>query len=132
MAYDSNEQFVENDGKGSSPRAQGLLKAATLAGGTGEIAALTPMAFNTSTEHWVVWDADGSNGTNSIKAFMGPDGHTLVSGAETIAQLYFDGVIHRDDIPIVAANYNQSQLDAALASTVRSLGFNIQGIADFR
>lgn len=132
MAYDPNELNVENPGVGSGLRAQGLLKAATLAGGTGEIAPLTPMAFNTSTNHWVVFDADGSNGTNAIRAFMGPDGATLVSGSEIIAQLYFNGVIHRDDIPVVVANYSQSQLDAQLASGVRSLGFNIQGVPDFR
>lgn len=132
MAYASNELNITNDGVGSVKRAEGLLKPATLASGTGKIESLTPMAFNTSTNHWVVYDADGSNGTNTIKAFMGPAGATLDSSGEIIAQLYFDGTLHRDDIPVVTARYSQAQLDTQLKSGVRELGFNIQGVEDFR
>lgn len=133
MAYAENQLFSSASGKGSSLRAAATsVQPKTFAGGTALLAPLSPVAYNTSTNTWVLWDQDGTNGTNAIKGFVWPDGVQLVSGSEVIGQVMLAGRIHFDDIPVVTANYNAAQLKAAVQSTVRSLGFIIEGLENFR
>lgn len=134
MAYDPNQGFASAAGKGSSPRCfPTSVQPKTFASGTGTLAPLTAVAYNTSTDQWVVFDADGSNGTNVIKGFVWPDEATLVSGSEVLVQVAMGGRIHFDDIPLVSGSYNLAQLQAAVRSGgVRDLGFIIEGIDQFR
>jgi hypothetical protein len=133
MAYDANELFQSQAGVGSGLRAQATsVQPKTLAGGTGTVAKLTPLAFNTQTGFWVIWDQDGTNGTNTIQGFLWPDSHTLVNGSETIANVMLGGRIHVDDIPVVVANYSLAQLKTALRSGIREKGFIIEGLDAFR
>lgn len=133
MAYAENQLFSSASGKGSSLRCVPTsVQPKTFAGGTALIAPLTPVAYNTSTNLWVIWDQDGSNGTNVISGFVWPDGVQLVSGSEVLGQVVLGGRIHFDDIPVVTANYSAAQLKAAVQSSVRSLGFIIEGLENFR
>ena len=137
MAFTANEGFQSNAGKGSALRCVPTSnQPKTFASGSGTLAALTAVAFNTSTDQWVVWDADGTNGTNIIKGFVWPDEVVLDAGGEVLGQVVLGGRIHYDDIPIVSGSYNQTELQDALrgdaASDVRSLGFIIEGLSEFR
>jgi len=132
MAYDSNELFSELAGKGSGLRFfPSSVQPKTFAGGTGTIAKGTPLAYNTSTNLWVVFDADGANGTDTIKGFLWPDDHTLVSGSETISNVMLTGRVHIDDIPVVTG-YTLAELKTALQTTARGNGIIVEGLENFR
>lgn len=136
MAYATNEQFSSENGPGSGLRViadeNGGIQVKSLAAGSGTLAPLTALAFNTSTNSWQVFDADGSNGTDEIKGFLWPDEVTLDGSDEVMAQVLMAGQVHYDDIPLVSGSYNQSELAAALKSAARPLGLRIQGLAEVR
>lgn len=135
MAYDENQLYASQDGPGAVLRAAAkIVRTISLASDatTPTLSRLTPLAFNTSTNLWVVWDQDGDNGTNVIGAFLWPDEATLHATGEVLAPAMFAGEIYFDDIPIVSDNYSEAQLRTALRTGARPKGFNIQGITQFR
>lgn len=136
MALNPNEKFDSAAGKGSSLRCfPHSTQTKEFAAGSGTLAPLTALAYNTTTDKWVVFDADGTNGTNIIKGFLWPDELVLDSDEEVLGVVAMNGRIHVDDIPEVSGSYNNAQLLAALrgesASNVRSLGFVIEGLSKF-
>lgn len=77
-----------------------------------------------------------ANGTHIIKGFVWPDEVVLSGSGEVLGQVVLAGRIHVDDIPAVAGSYSVEELKYDLrgdgASDVRSLGFIIEGLAQFR
>ena len=128
MAYAAHEKFSSASGLGSEEMvAPERILPKTLASGSGTLARLTPVAFNTSTNFWVVWDADGPNGTDVISGFLNEE-VTLDGSNELIANVILAGVIHRDAVPVPSAE-TQNDLDTALkAATLREKGLFVQGL----
>lgn len=128
MAYDGNEQFAATD-----PISRGLrvepktIQPKTFATGSGTLAALTPVAYNTSTNKWVVWTNGGSNGTGTVSGFIFPDAVTLNASKEVIGQVLIQGKIHYSDI-VLPENEVEANLKTALRSGPRGLGLIIQGL----
>ena len=102
---------------------------------------LTPVAYNTSTNLWVLWDDGGSNGTDIIKGFVGLEGVALDASNEVLGNVILGGRIHADDIPDdddagapITFGFTDSILKAELkgvgGSDVRSLGFTVEGVAN--
>lgn len=121
MATKKPELFSSAPGVGSGLRAWPTsLQPKLFATGSGTLAKLTPVAFNTSTKQWVPWDQDGTNGTDTIRGFLFPDKVTLDGGEEVIAQVMLNGKVHFDDLPgatdvdpnATAAGWNQALRDA--------------------
>lgn len=70
-----------------------------------------------------------SVGLNKIVAFVWPDPIVLSGSGEVIGNVALEGIIFRDDVPLVSP-VTQPQLDAALKDIeLRRLGFEIQGLA---
>lgn len=135
MAYTANEQFQSANGKGSAlrcfPGYDGSIQPKTFASGSGTLAALTPVAFNTSTSKWVPYASGGANGTGTISGFVWPDAVVLDGTNDVLGNVILGGRIHLDDIPIISG-YTLAQLKTSLLSDARSRGFIIEGLANFR
>ena len=72
-----------------------------------------------------------ANGTHLIKGFVWPDPITLNASDDVLGQVCLKGRIHIDDIPLVTGAYGRLELEAALRSGVRELGFTIEGMENF-
>lgn len=131
MAFAANQLLSSNTPTDRpTPRcAAEHIQPKTFASGSGTLAALTPVAYNTSTQKWVQWANGGANGTGSIMGFVWPDPVILDGANEVIGQVCMEGDIHFDDIPVVGGTL--AQLKTA-CETLRDLGFTIQGLPNFR
>lgn len=134
MATQSNELFSSADGNGSGLRVEPITVQPKLFADPGAsdvaLAKLTPVAFNTSTQHWVVWDQDGTNGANIIRGFIWPDAATLDADGESIHNVLLEGKIHYDDLPAatdVDANATVAGWRLAL-NAASAYGLIVQGI----
>lgn len=130
MAYNANEKYSalysnQNDLKRLNPSS---VQPKQFASGSGSIAPLQAVAFNTSTNMWVPWANGGANGTGTISGFAERE-IVLDADEEVLGNVIMGGQIHMDDIPVFGGT--ATQLKAACVS-LRSLGFNIQGLPDFR
>lgn len=72
------------------------------------------------------------NGTNLIKGFVWPDPIVLDPSGEVLGQVVLGGRIHYDDIPLVAGVYDRVELELALRTQARELGYIIEGLSQFR
>lgn len=131
MAYNPNEQFASAAGKGSALRCfpQDILPV-TFAAGSGTLAPLRAVAFNTSSNKWVPWTNGGANGAGTIKGFVWPDAVVLDSDEEIIGQVLIQGEIHFDDIPVAGGTL--AELKTACRSGPRDLGIIITGLDQVR
>lgn len=129
MAYASGELFKTGTGPGATLRAMSTLQVErSFAAGSGVLAALTPVALNTSTHFWVPFASGGANGTGTIGGFVWPDAITLDAANQVLGCVMFRGEIHIDDIPIISG-YTLAQLKTAInASSLRTKGLIIRGI----
>lgn len=131
MAFAISEKYVSQSGPGP-----GLMYTATsaqpktFAQGTITLAMLTPVAFNTSTNFWSIYQHGGANGTGTIRGFLINEPLVLAASAEVIGVVMLTGRIHIDAIPIVTG-YTRAQLEAAVA-TIKDQGIIIEGLASFR
>ncbi len=94
------------------------------------LAALTPMAFNTSTLIWAPWDANGSNGTDVIGGFLTEE--VAIDVKEQIANIMLAGTIHYDDM-LAAIVANNVEVEADLLTEIRSqhlrsIGIHVEGV----
>jgi len=133
MATKQPEFFSSAAGIGSGLRVEpGTIQPKlidNIAGGP-TLAKLTPMAFNTSTKKWVVWDQDGTNGASVVRGFIWPDAVVTDATDDVIGQLLLTGKIHFDDLPAMAtvdgaataAGWNQAMRDA------QTYGLLVEGI----
>jgi hypothetical protein len=118
MATNQPELFSSAAGVGSGLRALAETTQPRLfATGSGTLAKLTPVAFNTSTLQWVPFDEGGSNGTGTIRGFVWPDAVVLDGSDEVIGNIMLAGKVHFDDLPVrttVDANGTAAGWNAAL------------------
>jgi hypothetical protein len=132
MAYADRELFQDLPGKGSTLRFfPSSVQPKTFASGSGTIARGTALAYNTSTNKWVVFTNGGANGTGTLQGFLWPDDITLDGAGEVLGNVMLGGRVHIDDIPIVAG-YNLAQLKTALQTGAREKGFIVEGLENFR
>ena len=135
MALENTEFFQTNPGVGSGLRAfPDSVQPKEFGTDSNEntLARLTPVAYNTSTNEWVVFANGGANGTGEIQGFVWPDEIKLDNTNEVLGNVMLSGRIHRDDIPVVSG-FTQQNLDDALAGgDIRDKGFIVEGLANFR
>ncbi len=132
MAYDPNQLFGTYSGLPALKRVIAkTIQPKTFAAGTGTLAKLTPVVYNTSTNQWTVWANGGANGTGTIKGFVWPDPITLVSDKEVIGNVLIEGKIHFDDIALPTGQ-TAANLKTACRSGPRDLGLFIQGLDQVR
>lgn len=137
MAYTANELFSSASGLGSGKNYTSLTsQAKTFApvSGGATLAALTPVAYNTSTNKWVKAVTGGSNGTSAIRGFL-INPITLddsgVGNADVLGVVMLEGKIDYAAIP--QGTYGtEAQLKAALQSGPRDLGLIIEGLDSVR
>lgn len=132
MAFSANQQFTSGTGKGSGIRVfSEVTQPKSFASGSLTLAVGTPVAFNTSTNLWSIFQSGGSNGTGTIQGFVWPDAIVLDASNEVLGQVMLGGRIHLDDIPIVTG-YTLAQLKTAIiASLLRSKQIIIEGMIGF-
>lgn len=87
----------------------------------------TPLAVNTTTNKWVLWDSDGTNGTDTIRGFVYPDAVQLHATNDVIAPVFVRGVIKYDAI-VLPAGEAENDLKAALRVGLKDLGIDVQGL----
>lgn len=95
------------------------------------LAVLTPVSYNTSTNEWVVWDADGTNGTSEIQGFVYPDVVKLHETNEVTGNVMLSGLLHFDDI-VVPTGEASADLEANVKANARDKGFTVQGLINVR
>lgn len=131
MAYGSNELAAQGSDIGPNLRVDAktiLPKTLAAEAGAALLPVLTPMAFNTSTNQWVVWTNAGVNGTGTISGFLWPDEAQLDASDEVLAQMLMEGKVHHDDVPVPSGE-TQGNLTTALKDvTLREKGIYIVGI----
>lgn len=103
----------------------------TFANGSGTLAPLTPVAFNTSTKKWVVWANGGSNDTNAVKGFVWHNPVTLHSTNDVQGIIMLRGRIHMADI-VLPAGEDLDNLKNALRANARLLGIDVEGLDQIR
>lgn len=131
MALTDNELFSSNAGRGSQERVEVTSQQPKqFAAGSGTLARLTMVAYNTSTNLWVAWTDSGANGTGTAKGLVWPDPIVLDSSDEQLAQVMLRGKVHRDDIPLNSES--QANVDTELQTGMRELGIDVQGIEQIR
>ena len=130
MAYADHEKFSSLAGLGSEERvAPTAILPKTLAAGSGTLARLTPVAYNTSTDKWVAWTNGGANGTGTISGFLNEE-VTLDASDELIANVILTGKIHAADVALPSGE-SQGNLDTALkAASLREKGMIVQGLVN--
>jgi len=133
MAYIPTETFVATAGKGSQKRVwPSVIQPKTFAGGSGTIAAGTPVAFNTSVNQWQPYVNAGANGTGTVKGIAWPDDIVLNAGGEVIGQVMMEGKIHFDDIVVAWTNTLGNIQTMARSGGLRELGIFVYGLDQVR
>jgi hypothetical protein len=132
MATNQPEMFSSAAGVGSGLRVWPLtIQPKLFATGSGTLAKLTPVAFDTTAKQWKPWDqTGGAAGQDTIRGVVWPDAITLNGSDEVIGQVMLEGKVHFDDLPAAtdvdasatAAGWNQALRDA------QSWGLIVEGI----
>ena len=127
MAYNPNDLRVAGTAHPQPLRASAeAIRPGTFAAGSGTLAPLTAVAFNSSTNKWGVWATGGSNDTATIRGFVWPDPVVLDSDEEVLGQIMVKGRLHIDDVPAVGGTADQ--IKTALRATALARGFIIDGL----
>ncbi len=140
MALGSNELF-DSASRGAHPRLNALrTKVVHLEDNAGSVPATlvigTPLAFDTSTSQWCVYEQAGANGRGTIRGFVyGTDQVDDETDDVLIVALY-RGEVHRDDINTAAiralcgGSPSEANIDAALSVRgLRDMGIDVVGLA---
>ena len=94
---------------------------------------LTALAWNTSTNEWVVFDEDGANGTDSVRAFVYPEAVQLHATDEVQGQILLVGRVDWNDVvKTVAGSYDETLLTADLVANARNRGLYIMNLPEVR
>lgn len=131
MALNPNEQFASNSVDAKLRVEAHTIQPKKFGSGSGTLAVLTPIAFNTSTNVWVVWTNGGANGTGTIGGFVWSDDVVLDSDEEVLGNVLLEGKIHYDDI-VLPGGELEADLQTALRSGLRDKGIIVQGLTQFR
>lgn len=132
MAYADRELFVQDDAVPAKPRIyprEGGVVVGTLAavGAAPTYLKMTPMAFNTATNLWVVWTSGGGNNTGVVGAILYEE--ITVDAADTVhAQLMTDGEFHIDDIAVPSGETLANLKTALKNPATRNQLLRVQGL----
>ena len=131
MAYTTNELASQGSDLGPNLRVDAktiLPKTLSNVAGGPTLPVLTPMAFNTSTNKWVVWTNGGLNGAGTISGFLWPDQSVLDATNDVVAQMLMEGRVHHDDVPVPSGETQGNLTTALKGVTLRQKGIYIVGI----
>lgn len=142
MALGSNELFDSNS-RGAHPRLEALAtKVVHVEDNAGSVAVElpigTPLAFDTSTNQWCVYEDGGSNGRGVISGFVYGTAQSDDETDDVLMVVLYRGRVHRDDVNTAAiravlggsGGTSEAELDAALkAQTLRYKGIDVVGLA---
>lgn len=133
MAYQNPEHYLSVDRVPFSRCIPEIVGEKTIAaiGAAPTLTRLMPMAYNTSTNKWVVWTNGGANGTGTILAFIWPDEVPTDAANDTLAVMLLAGELHFDDIPVPSGE-TSANLKTALRSGPRTVDFTIRGLDQVR
>lgn len=130
MALDPNELFSSTTDPAKLRVDANRIAPKKFGTGSGTLAGLTPVAYNTSSNEWVVWATGGANGTGTISGFVWPDDIVLDASDEVLGNVLLEGTVHFDDIVVTGGT--EAQLKTALRDGPRALGLHIQGLDQVR
>lgn len=135
MARVQRELFSTTE-QGNHPNVEAYeMQAGIFDGVTGgpTLEVLTPLAFNTSVNQWVVFDADGTNGTDTVRGFVYPEPVTLDATDEVQGQILTSGRVDWNDVvKAVAGSYNEAELTAELQANAHGRGLFIKNLGGVR
>ena len=132
MAYATNELgqgFTTNvPGVGSGLRIYPTVnQPKTFAAGSITLVKGAVVTYNTSTGFWAEFDADGTNGTNTIQGIVWPDDVVLDAGGEVIGQIMLQGRAHIADL-VDGAQATPAEMATDLRNNGRDRGLIIEGL----
>jgi hypothetical protein len=142
MALGSNELF-SSASRGAHPRLEALAtKVVHLEDNAGsapvELPIGTPLAFDTSTNQWCVYEDAGANGRGVISGFLYGTEQSDDETDDVLVVVLYRGRVHRDDVNTTAiravlggaGGTSEAELDVALkAQTLRYKGIDVVGLA---
>lgn len=144
MALNENEKYAEVEvaDRGHGRVDPSSLQVKKFAVGSGVAAqdalpAGTPVAYNTSLNQWVPWDANGSNGSDEIRGILFPDAIDLDATDEVLGVVMLSGKIHYEEI-LAAVEERAVEVEADLqselrdASKLRDHGILVYGLTQTR
>lgn len=135
MALTDGELFAASDG------ASGILRfyatkvmPKQIAATAIVLAKLTPMAYNTATNEWGPWDANGANDLDVIRGYLTEE--APIDADSTIRNIMLAGTIHYEDI-LAAVETNGVEVEADLQTELRSavqrgMGIFIEGLTQVK
>ena len=133
MALETNEFFssVSRSGPVGVIPHEGGVKPVTFDGdGAGTLLAPgTPVAFDSATSLWVLWDSTGLNDEDTIRGFVYPDEIQLHATDEVVGQILQRGEIDYASI-VLPAGEVEADLKAALRVGPRTLGLVIDNLSE--
>jgi len=142
MALGSNELFSDAS-RGAHPRLEAeatkVVHVEDNAGSVGvELPIGTPLAFDTSTNQWCVYEDAGANGRGVISGFVYGVAQSDDETDDVLMVVLYRGRVHRDDVNTSAiravlggaGGTSESELDIALkVNTLRYKGIDVVGLA---
>lgn len=142
MALGSNEIF-SSASRGAHPRLSATrTKVVHLEDNAGSAAVTlpigTPLAYDTSTGQWCVYEDAGSNGRGTIRGFIYGTPQVDDETDDVLVVVLYRGEVHRDDINTAAiravlggsGGTSEAELDVALkVRGLRDMGIDVVGLA---
>lgn len=138
MALGTNELF-SSASRGAHPRLEALAtRVAHLEDNAGsdpvELPIGTPLAFDTSTTQWCVYEDAGANGRGVIRGFVYGTAQSDDETDDVLVVVLYRGRVHRDDVNTAAiqtvTGASEAELDIALkVRGLRDMGIDVVGLA---
>jgi|TARA_Y100000296_G_scaffold86150_1_gene124875 hypothetical protein len=97
------------------------------AAGTALLKVGTPVAFDTATDNWKVWDFDGTNGNDTISGIVFPEDIQLLAGGEVIGPVMLQGKIAYTSVTLPSPE-TEANMKTALRTGPRALGIIVSGL----
>jgi hypothetical protein len=136
MALTDGELFSESDGATGPLRViPTKIMPKQIAATAIVLAKLTPMAYNTATNEWAPWDANGANDLDTIRGYLMEEVEIDAADSQ-IANIMLAGTIHYEDI-LAAVEANGVEVEADLQTELRSavqrgMGIFIEGLTQVK
>lgn len=105
---------------------QAVTVAITTAGLTGNAHTINGAGANN-----VAGGTDATNNADQMKGLAWGE-VTLSATGEVVSQVMLRGIVHADDIPVVAGHYDLVEKNKALREQARDLGIDVQGLTQVR
>ena len=142
MALGSNELF-SSASRGAHPRLEALAtRVVHLEDNAGsapvELPIGTPLAYDTSTSQWCVYEDAGANGRGTIRGFLYGVEQSDDETDDVLVVVLYRGRVHRDDVNTAAiravlggaGGTSEAELDIALkVRGLRDMGIDVVGLA---